>query len=181
MKSLYIITLAATLTTGFSQQDPDEVSADPGTVGDLPISRMGETLPPNALSPYGLPKQKKAVKSTTRQYSQEDQIREILRSLRVTGVIGNGKKVLLHNIILEEGEIIQNVLRNQTEVLLVKAITPQKVYIEWIEQTRRSKPRTMEILIDMSPRVEAIIPGQKDNVGTKAMGIVRMRELADEQ
>ena len=180
VKTILTIALAATATVVFAQENSPEASANPSSVGDLPNRRAGITVPPGQQSPYGLPQQKKKVQSTKRQYSQEDQIREIFSKLFVTGIIGNGKKVLLHNITLEEGEIVANVLRNQTEVLLVKEITPERVYIEWIEQTRRKRPRTMEIPIDMSPRVEAIVPGQRD-VSKKLMGIVRLRGSEEDQ
>lgn len=180
MKTIITITFAATALFAVAQDKPTEASARPESVGDLPRARSGIDVTPGQQSPYGLPKQKKKVESTKRQYSQEDQIREILLNLPVTGVIGNGRKVLLHNITLEEGEIVDNVLKGQTEVLLVKEITPEKVYIEWIEQVRRKTPRTMEIPIDMSPRVEAIIPGQRD-VSKKVMGIVRLPEREEDQ
>ena len=179
MKAFITITIALTSVVALAQENPAENSARADSVGDLPTGRAGITVERGAPSPYGLPKQKAKVQSTKKQYSQEDQIREILLNLPVTGVIGNGKKVLLHNITLEEGEIVENVLVKQTEVLLVKEITPEKVIIEWIEQTRRT-PRTMEIPIDMTPRVEAIIPGQLD-VNRKIMGIVRLPESEEEQ
>ena len=179
MKIIFTITFAATAAIAFAQEKSSEISARADSVGDLPNMRQGVTVLPGAPSPYGLPEQKK-VASAKKQYSQEDQIREILLSLPVTGVIGNGKKVLLHDITLEEGEIVESVILKQTEILLVKEITPEKVIIEWIEQRQRKTPRTLEIPIDLSPRVKALIAGQS-NVNKQVMGIVRLPESEEDQ
>lgn len=179
MNKLVTLSLLVSINCAMSQSN-DAPGISPESIGDLPLQRGGVRVE-NQRSPYGLPEQtKKKVSSNKQQYSQEAQIREILGRLHVTGVIGGGKKVLLHDITLEEGELVPNVLPGQTEVLLVKQITPEKVYIEWIEKIKRKATRTMEISIDMSSRVEAIIPGQPKG-GAKTMGIVRMPDEEEDQ
>lgn len=132
-------------------------------MGELPVQRQGVSVAENEVNPYGFPIQKKKKStSTKRSFSQEDQIRETLLSLPLTGVIGSGSKVLLGNLILEQGEFVDDVLPGQTDRLLVKEITDTKVVIEWVEEFRRKVPRVVEIPIDMRTQVHALLKGQPD-------------------
>lgn len=161
-KTFFLTCLAAILCLSWApaQQEPDEAAS----VGLLPMHRHGTSVSPGTINPYGFPVQKKKeTTSTQQQHTQEDQIREVISNLPVTGMIGNGKKVLLGDLELEEGEYVANVLRGQTERLLVKEITREKILIEWVEDYRREKPRTMEISIDMKARVEVLLKGQINN------------------
>ncbi len=153
--------------------------ANPQTVGILPLQRQGYDVvdEPN---PYTLLSQKKKQAVTKREFSQEDRIREVLSGLQVTGVVNNGRKILLGDMILEEEEILPKVLPDQTEELIVKEITEQYLDLEWIEKKRarrsavNKKPRMMRIPIQMRTRVEALVKGQTGGGGSKQFHIVRL-------
>lgn len=167
--SIYVLGILYASGLWVAAQD----QVDPSLVGELPERRQGSPVTPGKPSPYGLPDEKKKKQTATkRQYSEEDQIKSILSSLPVTGVIGNGKKVLLGNIILKEGELVDDVLPNQREQLLVKEITEDQVLLEWIEEFRRPNARQLPIAIDLKPRVRVLLKGHPE--GTKPpMGIAR--------
>ena len=176
MKLIIMLGLLVSGVAAIAQQGDEPVAETASDIGQLPNDRVAIPVADGAPNPYGLPTEKtKEETSTKRQYSQEDLIREKLRSLPVTGIIGNGKKVMLHDIILEEGEMVAPVLPGQTEVLLVKEITKDAVFLEWIEQSKKREARRMEIPINLDVQVESLIKGQKDN-SAKLMDIVRMPE-----
>ena len=177
MKKLIPICLVGMLLTA-AAQDPD--SLDLSAIGRLPVHRQGVEVDQGQANPYGLPTQrKKETSSVKRQYSQEDRIRDVLGNLPVTGVIGNGKKVLLGDLVLEEGEFVEDVLPGQTDRLLVKEISSQNVLIEWVEHSRRNKARQMEIPIDMQTRVQVMLKGQLGSE-KKHMGIARSVDEEDQ-
>lgn len=160
MKKFVLCALGASLGLAHAQE-ADEV--DPRSVGSLPYDRQGAPVDAAKESPYGLPKQVKKVKSSkTAQLSEEDQIREILLDQRVTGRI-SGKKVLLGDIVLEEGEYVDDVIVNQQEVLLVKEITKNEILIEWVEQSRRTNARQMKIPIQMQSGVRTLLKGRSQS------------------
>lgn len=172
MKKIILIALAPLLAAPFAAGQEEDV-VDPRTVGRLPVQRQGVVVQEGEGNPYGFPVQKKKeATAVKRQFSQEDQIREVLKALPVTGVIGNGRKVLLGDLILEEGEFVDDVLPGQTERLLVKEITDSKILIEWVEEFRRKNARNMKIQIDLKTRVQVLLKGQPDTP-QKRMGIAR--------
>ena len=177
MKLLIPLCLAGMLST-LAAQDADNL--DLSAIGRLPTDRRGVEVDPAETNPYGLPTQrKKEASSVKKQYSQEDRIRDVLASLPVTGVIGDGKKVLLGDLVLEEGEFVDDVLPGQTDLLLVKEISSQNILIEWVEQSRRNKARQMEIPIDMVTRVQVMLKGQLGSQ-EKHMGIARIVDEEDQ-
>lgn len=180
MKTAFYIfsSLALSWTLVSGQTTTEEVDAR--TVGLLPLQRQGVIVQPGEQNPFGFPKQVKKEASVNKaQYSEEDQIRDVLSSLQVRGVIGGGRIVLLGDLILEEGEFVDDVLPGQLERLLVKEITDSMITIEWVEEFKRKVPRDMKIPIDMTTRVEALLKGQVNNQ-QKRMGTVRNLRGEDE-
>ncbi len=177
MKKIIIIGLFGLLSYAHAQEEEVDVRS----VGLLPQQRQGIVVQPGEQNPYGFPTQKKKEStSVKREYSQEDQIRDILQSLEVTGVIGDGRIVLLDDLVLEVGEFVDDVLPGQNERLLVKEITKDEVLIEWVEEFKRKKPRQMKISIDMKTRVEAMLKGQSKKP-QKRMGYARLPEDEEEE
>ena len=147
---------------------------DPSVIGTLPSQRQSQSRQLNAnshTSPFSLAQQtaKKTKKSITNELSQEDMIRNILSQLYVTGVVEgrNGKRILLSDMILEEGTLMPPLIPKQNEQLIVRAITNEFMDLEWIETYRNRKPRKFRVPIDLNPRVRAALGGRREGVAAE--------------
>ena len=100
--------------------------------------------------------------------SEESRIRQVFSRLNVTGrVPGNGgsPRVLVGDLILAEGELVPQVIENQTDVLRVTRITDKEVELTWVDEEATAAPRRLPIPIDLSAKVDFILPGRGSNGG----------------
>lgn len=97
--------------------------------------------------------------------NEENQIREILEKLRVVGVTpgGNGLRVMLGDMVLEQGQIVPQVLPQQTIALRVESIAPDAINLVWVEAKPTGlPPRTLTIGVDLRPYVRVKLMGQSN-------------------
>lgn len=96
--------------------------------------------------------------------SEEDRVRRKFNSLQVMGGT-KGKRVLLADMILEEGRVLGPVLPDQTIELVVTEISANEVELTWLNDLEKKRPRTIIIPYDLSPRIGVLLSGQTDLEG----------------
>lgn len=171
MKLLPYSLIATALLTSSLAQGDDAPNLE--AVGILPAARQGSTISADERSPFGLPTQKRRTKVNRLQYSQEDTIRDILSTLKVTGIVDEGQRLLLGDMIVQKGHPLDDVIPGQTEQVICNDITTEYLDVEFIgrHQTSRGKKRELRIPIDMTPRVEIRLKG-----GQSGMSLARTKE-----
>jgi len=95
--------------------------------------------------------------------AEELRIRERLTQLRVTGRSNgrNGLRVLLGDIILEEGVLLPPLLEDQSENLRVIELNDDTVVLGWLDiETNELTGKTMQVAYDLSPSVVYALHGQ---------------------
>jgi hypothetical protein len=127
-------------------------------IGELPGQKKFETLQQKERNPFMRREAKVATENSERE-SEESKLRDMFKSMPVTGVIRGGGtvKVLLGELILKEGEPLPPLIADQTERLIVGPVTDRQVEIDFIENDEHAEPRKIFVPIDMRPRV-AIVP-----------------------
>ncbi|MGH8046393.1 MAG: hypothetical protein ACREKL_04035 [Chthoniobacterales bacterium] len=147
--ALLILLLCATAMAG----DPELMQ-----IGELPGQKTPELIQPKDRNPFMRRETKVAVETADKE-SEESRLRDLFKTLPITGIIrgGGDVKVLLSNLILKQGELLPPLIESQTEVLIVAAITDNEVEIDFVESNEHAEPRKILIPIDLTPRV-AISP-----------------------
>lgn len=95
--------------------------------------------------------------------NEENQVRDVLAKLRVVGVSPgpNGLRVMLGDMVLEAGQIVPQVLQEQTISLRVANITYDAINLIWVEAKPTGlPPRTLTIPVDIRPSVRVRLMGQ---------------------
>jgi hypothetical protein len=95
--------------------------------------------------------------------NEENQVRDVLSRLRVVGVSPgpNGLRVMLGDMVLEAGQIVPQVLPDQTIALRVASITQDAINLIWVEAKPTGlPPRGMTIPVDIRPAVRVRLMGQ---------------------
>ncbi len=95
--------------------------------------------------------------------NEENQIRDRLSKLRVCGVMPgqNGLRVMLGDIVLESGQVVPQMLADQSVALRVGSITPQAIELQWLEQRKDGMaPRKVVIPVDLRPYVRYMLQGR---------------------
>jgi hypothetical protein len=95
--------------------------------------------------------------------NEENQVRDVLSKLRVVGVSPgpNGLRVMLGDMVLEAGQIVPQVLPEQTISLRVANITYDAINLVWVEAKPTGlPPRTLTIPVDIRPAVRVRLMGQ---------------------
>ncbi len=133
-------------------------------VGLLPGDKRSATVPPTARNPFTkkeVPKLEIEVPPEEDTASEENQIRSVLNGLRVVGRTraANGWKVLLGDMILEDGTTLPPVLEGQTQTLRVRRIHEKLLEIEWVEVATNDPPRLIVLQVDLAPRVSTALSG----------------------
>ena len=121
--------------------------------------------------------------------TESDRIRRVLTGLVVSGrtYSSKGIRLLAGDIIFEAGELVPQVLQDQTEMLMVENVTEEFVTIGWIDiETGELTGQRLTLTYDLSPRVGYVLAGQViggDKEGRK-FGVMRRNtrpeQLADE-
>ncbi len=123
------------------------------------------------------PQEEVAVQKTVD--AEELRIRERIGALRVAGRSRgpNGLRVLLGDLVLEEGRILPQLVEGQIESLRVVELTEEAVVLGWIDpETERPTGKTMEVPYDLSPSVSFALQGQDAGTGEEGvrMGVIRI-------
>ncbi len=95
--------------------------------------------------------------------NEENQIRDLLAKLRVVGVSpgSNGLRVMLGDMVLEAGQLVPQVLAEQTISLRVADITSEAIHLVWVEAKPTGlPPRALTIPVDLRPYVRVQLNGQ---------------------
>lgn len=147
----------------------------------LPEEKTFETVKGSENNPFG-----GLVNDKTRDVSsaEDAKVSEILRSLSVNGK-SSRNTVLLGDIILRRGEMVPEILPNQTVQLKVQDITQDHVELVFIERKPTGlPPRTLTLYTDVSPQVKLRLPGGGRGITTKRggdthgpMGVIRKTPL----
>ena len=91
--------------------------------------------------------------------SEEDRVRQRFNELEVKGG-SSGKRILLADIILEQGKPVDPVLVGQTIRLMVTEISTAEIELTWIDDVGKKRPRTIVLPYDLSPKIGFQLPGQ---------------------
>ncbi|MEQ1843302.1 MAG: hypothetical protein ABL994_23095, partial [Verrucomicrobiales bacterium] len=115
-------------------------------------------------------------------------IRNRLSSLTVTGrSLGpNGLRVLLGDIILEQGRLLPQLLEEQSESLQVVELNENTVILGWLDiETNELTGKTMQVAYDLSAKVGYALHGQgtgqdasgeTGEVVVRRMGVLRIEQ-----
>lgn len=201
-RSLFPVAVFLTLAVGFPSflLAQNEVPIDPATglpatatpaanfvpgrmIGMRPEEKRPLTLKQNERNPYAKRgSQEESVGEETID-AEEQQIRARLSSLSVSGRSQgpNGLRILLGDIILEQGRVLPQLLEEQSESLKVLAIDENSVVLGWLDiETGESTGKKMQVTYDLTPMVSYALHGQEsatvaeDGTSTgRRMGVLR--------
>jgi len=131
-------------------------------IGFLPTQKRGIRVDPEERNPYAERAVKKIATQNTE--TEADQIRKVLEGMRVQGASSGpgGRSVLFGDLILREGQELPPLLVKQKDRLKVTSVTETEVEISWITEsgTQIEDGRKISIMVDLEPRVIAVLPGQ---------------------
>lgn len=122
---------------------------------------------------------------------EELKIRQLLTQLSVTGRSQgpNGLRVLLGDIILEQGTILPQLIEDQSENLSVVDLNEDTVVLGWLDiETGELTGKTMQVAYDLAPKVSYALHGRTADeaegepaqrlMGTMRIGKDRKKEEA---
>ena len=93
--------------------------------------------------------------------SEEDRVRNKFNELTVRGG-SPGVRILLSDMILEKGKLVDPVLVGQTIRLVVTRISTAEIELTWVDDVGKKRPRTIVVPYDLSPKVGFLLSGQTD-------------------
>tara|TARA_R110000850_G_scaffold185992_6_gene311918 strand:+ start:431 stop:1147 length:717 start_codon:yes stop_codon:yes gene_type:complete len=115
---------------------------------------------------------------------EEVKIRQQLQALSVTGQSQglNGLRLLLGDIIIERGEIMPQLLEDQSATLQVVEVTTDLIVLGWVDvESGELTGKSMPISYDLSPSVSYALHGQSNAESTdpgqpseRRMGVFRL-------
>lgn len=143
-----------------------ETAAD---IGTLPSQKVPATVDENERNPFStsVPDDIDDIRNFDAE-SEESRIRQVFSNLKVNGHVPgiNGPaRVLVGDLILEEGQDVPNVIENQTDVLRVTRIDDKEVELSWVGEEVVEQPRTFVIPIALDPVVSVMLPGRGPQPG----------------
>ncbi len=149
---LIILAAGAVTSQAFGDTDPEMT----------PSGRRFIELKPSERNPFGQQVETEAQVVAMETESEEARLRRILSGLRVVGVSGSGagRSVLLGTLILRQGKPVQNLLRNQAEVLKVSEISDETVKIVFQDRDTSVEPRVILIPLRQKPMVTQLLFGE---------------------
>lgn len=154
-----LISLTAVLvsaTANVSAADPDPRMIMPGDIQPVQL-KAGER------NPF----EKRVELKTEREVeagaelSEEDRVRKKFNELEVRGG-SPGVRILLSDMILEKGKFVDPVLVDQTIQLIVTSISSNEIELSWADDVGKTRPRTIVLPYDLSPKVGFLLSGQSD-------------------
>jgi hypothetical protein len=169
-----LVLVAVHLVLGLECALAEDAATKASQVGILPDFKKGVVVSTEERNPYAVlaaPKQQAVATGV-----EGAKLTAILEALPVSGVAKdkNGKvtAVLLGDLRLEGGAPVPHLLEGQTDELVVQSVNAEEVVIAWRLEAGRtvSQPRVLRKKIDLSPKVEALLPGQIGLESTKNAG-----------
>jgi hypothetical protein len=110
--------------------------------------------------------------------AEEMEIRSALSSLSVTGRSrgSKGLRILLGDIILEQGRKLPPLLPEQSEALQVVEVSEDSVILAWLDiETGKPTGKTMQMAYDLSPSVTYALHGQPQSMDDEEEGVAERR------
>lgn len=116
-------------------------------------------------NPFGLvsvPTEEPGAAAPPQTETEENRLRRILGSMRVSGVSGTpgAYRIVLGSMQLKEGERLPKLFADQAEVLRVSRITEREITISFEETDPELPPRTIGLGYDLRPRPQSLLPGE---------------------
>jgi hypothetical protein len=127
----------------------------------MPEEKTAEPVKAEERNPFG--KTQEDAHAPAKGSREENAIRTRMESMKIVGVApgAHGLRVMLGNMMLEEGETVPPVIPDQTLSLCVSKITDQSIELKWIEKKAAGLPPSVFTLpIDLRPFVRYQLPGQ---------------------
>lgn len=152
-------------------------------IGMRPTEKRPYSLKSDERNPYARRSEQEEVSAEENGNAEELRIREKLSRLRVTGRSQgrNGLRVLLGDIILEQGAILPPLLEDQSENLRVIELSDDTVVLGWLDiETNELTGKTMQVAYDLTPSIVYALHGQSseesnaDGVAIRKMGVLRV-------
>ena len=153
-------------------------------IGMRPDEKRPLVLKENERNPYAKRSVKEEATGEEGVNEEEQQIRARLSSLSVSGCSQgpNGLRVLLGDIILEQGKLLPQLLETQSENLRVMEINEDTVILGWLDiESNEPTGKTMQVAYDLTPIVCYALHGQEareadanGEVTAPLMGVLRI-------
>ena len=127
-----------------------------------PADKTSELVKADERNPFAL-NDADARSQTQKGTHEENEIRERLEKLRVVGVSpgDRGLRVMLGDMVLEAGQLVPQLLPDQSVALRVGTISSQAIELFWIEAKPSGlPPRKLTIAVDLRPYVRYQLMGQ---------------------
>jgi len=171
--------------TGLAVPPPPAANFVPGRmIGMRPDEKRPLNLKASERNPYAKRSVKEEETSENGVNEEEQQIRARLSSLSVSGRSQgpNGLRVLLGDIILEQGRILPQLLEEQSENLKVIEINEDALILGWLDiESNEPTGKTMQVAYDLTPMVTYALHGQEapaavegGEVAERRMGVMRV-------
>lgn len=183
---------ALSILSATAQETPEgEVAAVPAA--NYTPSRMIEMRPSdktplmvkaNERNPYARRSVEEENTNDAGENAEEIQIRQRLSSLSVSGksVGPNGLRILLGDIILEQGRHLPQLLPNQVEALKVVEVSESSIILGWLDvETNKLTGKTMQVGYDLTPKITFALQGQPTTNSAdgepaeRQLGVMRIR------
>jgi hypothetical protein len=153
-------------------------------IGIRPDQKGPLVLKENERNPYAKRSAEEEATDENGVNQEEEQIRARLISLTVSGRSQgpNGLRVLLGDIILEQGRLLPQLLEEQSENLKVLEINENTVILGWLDiESNEPTGKTMQVAYDLTPIVTYALHGQEapsnvegGEVAERRMGVIRV-------
>lgn len=171
--------------TGLAVPPPPAANFVPGRmIGMRPEQKRPLVLKENERNPYAKRSDKEEATGDDAVNEEEQLIRARLSSLTVSGRSQgpNGLRVLLGDIILEQGRLLPQLLEEQSENLKVIEINEDTVILGWLDiESNEPTGKTMQVAYDLTPMVTYALHGQEapvtvegGEVAERRMGVMRV-------
>jgi hypothetical protein len=132
-----------------------------GDVGLMPSQKAPMVVSDKDRNPFGV-HHEVAPETPEETESEESQIRKIVGKLPMSGFSQSpaGIKILLGSMIIEAGHEVPQVISNQTEILEVLSVSPQRVELGFKEKDGSDTLRKIVLFPDLSPKVRYKLESQ---------------------
>jgi hypothetical protein len=168
MKNIvYLIAVFAGLSANGPISDAAAADKDPRMI--MPTDIQPESLMAEERNPFERRVELKSEADVADgvELSEEDRVRQRFNVLEVRGGVP-GERVLLADMILKKGKLVDPVIMNQTIRLMVTEISFDEVELTWADDVGKKRPRVIVVPYDLAPTVRSRLGGQADTEGDKA-------------
>ncbi len=130
-----------------------------------PGQRPPEQARANERNPFGLVVKPPAEETEARQVlalSPEDQLRQVLGGMRISGLSGapGSYNALVGPLVLREGEVLPRIFADQAEMLRVKSINDREIVLVFLERDPDLPKREIVLNVDLKPNVRSMLVGE---------------------